>query len=251
MIPKRIHYCWFGRGQKPELAEKCIESWRKYLPDYELKEWNEDNFDVNIIPYTKQAYEAKKYAFVSDYARFWILYHFGGIYFDTDVEVIRPMDDIIARGAFMGLEKGAFHRNRPMVAPGLGLGVEAGHSFYRLMLSVYEGMTFLNADGIQKPGTVVSITTEVLYNEGMIPTEELQNFSGIWIYPTEFFCPLDSTIGIISITDNTVSIHHYGASWIDHTTFRYKLHQIKNSLFRLIGSRMAIMLNKLFHQSLR
>lgn len=104
MIPKIIHYCWFGRGPLPELAQKCIASWKKYLPDYEIKEWNEDNFDVNIIPYTAEAYQAKKYAFVSDYARFWIMYHYGGIYFDTDVEVIRPMDDIVANGNFMGFE---------------------------------------------------------------------------------------------------------------------------------------------------
>ena len=105
MIPKIIHYCWFGGNPLPELAMKCIESWRTYFPDYEIKEWNEDNFDVNIIPYTKEAYENKKYAFVSDYARFWILYNHGGIYFDTDVEVIKKMDDIIEKGSFMGCEK--------------------------------------------------------------------------------------------------------------------------------------------------
>ena len=138
MIPKIIHYCWFGRNPLPESAKKCIDSWRKFLPDYEIKEWNEDNFDVNIIPYTQQAYEAKKYAFVSDYARFWILYHHGGVYFDTDVEVIRPMDDIIEKRPFMGREKGAFIKDicdntitvqgdaGLGVAPGLGLGVNPG-----------------------------------------------------------------------------------------------------------------------------
>ena len=104
MIPKKIHYCWFGRNPLPESALKCIESWRKYLPDYEIIEWNEDNFDVNSIPYTQQAYAARKYAFVSDYARFKILYEHGGLYFDTDVEVIKPMDDIVADGPFMGFE---------------------------------------------------------------------------------------------------------------------------------------------------
>ena len=126
MIPKIIHYCWFGRNPLPELALKCIASWKKYMPDYEIKEWNEDNFDVNIIPYTAEAYAQKKYAFVSDYARFWILYRYGGIYFDTDVEVIRPIDDIIARGNFMGFEtdpnpkKGDASEGR--VAPGRGPG---------------------------------------------------------------------------------------------------------------------------------
>ena len=107
MIPKTIHYCWFGKSSKSKLAEKCIASWKKYCPDWEIIEWNEDNFDVNIIPYTAEAYKLKKYAFVSDYARFWILYKYGGLYFDTDVEVIKPMDDIIARGPFMGCENSA------------------------------------------------------------------------------------------------------------------------------------------------
>ena len=104
MIPKIIHYCWFGHNPLPESAIKCIESWKKFFPDYEIREWNEDNFNVDIIPYTKDAYEAKKYAFVSDYARFWILEKFGGLYFDTDVEVIKSMEDIIAEGAFLGAE---------------------------------------------------------------------------------------------------------------------------------------------------
>jgi len=117
MIPKVIHYCWFGRNPLPSLAIKCIESWRKYLPDYEIKEWNEDNFDVNIIPYTQEAYQVGKYAFVSDYARFWILYKYGGLYFDTDVEVIKPMDDIIARGPFMGCEKDVSDTSVASVAP--------------------------------------------------------------------------------------------------------------------------------------
>ncbi len=123
MIPKIIHYCWFGGNPLPPLAEKCIASWQKFLPDYEIKRWDESNFDVNIIPYTQQAYESKKYAFVSDYARFWILYKFGGLYFDTDVEIIRPMDDIIAAGPFMGCENPAQDGATPNslgIAPGPG-----------------------------------------------------------------------------------------------------------------------------------
>ena len=102
-IPKVIHYCWFGRNPLPPLAEKCIASWRKFLPDYEIKEWNEDNFDVTMNAYIEEAYHMKKYAFVSDFARFYVLYHHGGVYFDIDVEVIKPMDDILAKGPFMGL----------------------------------------------------------------------------------------------------------------------------------------------------
>lgn len=145
MIPKVIHYCWFGRNSLPPLAVKCLESWKRFFPDYEIKEWNEDNFDVNIISYTAEAYRVKKYAFVSDYARFWILYHYGGLYFDTDVEVIKSMDDIIAKGSFMGCEKDADKEGATAlaVAPGLGLGVNPGLGLYGELLQLYAGLHFI------------------------------------------------------------------------------------------------------------
>jgi len=127
MIPKIIHYCWFGRNPLPASAQKCIDSWKKYFPDYEIKEWNEDNFDVNRIPYSRDAYAAKKFAFVSDYARFWILYYMGGVYFDIDVEVIHPMDDLIEKGPYMGWEKPDMS-GRYTINPGLGRGHAANHA---------------------------------------------------------------------------------------------------------------------------
>ena len=162
MIPKVIHYCWFGRNPLPSLAIKCIESWRKYLPDYEIKEWNQDNFDVNIIPYTQEAYQVGKYAFVSDYARFWILYKYGGLYFDTDVEVIKPMDDIIARGPFMGCEKDVSDTSVASVAPGVGLGVNPDLGLYKEILEMYSKLSFVNKDGTYNQKTIVQYTTEIL-----------------------------------------------------------------------------------------
>ena len=167
MIPKVIHYCWFGRNPLPSLAIKCIESWRKYLPDYEIKEWNEDNFDVNIIPYTQEAYQVGKYAFVSDYARFWILYKYGGLYFDTDVEVIKPMDDIIARGPFMGCEKDVSDTSVARVAPGLGLGVNPGLGLYKEILEMYSKLSFLNKDVTYKQKTKVQNMKEILCEYGL------------------------------------------------------------------------------------
>ena len=247
MIPKIIHYCWFGRNPLPASAKKCIASWRKFLPDYEIKEWNEDNFDVNSIPYTQQAYEAKKYAFVSDYARFWILYHEGGLYFDTDVEVVANMDEIIARGAFMGIEQGASLDGKPMVAPGLGLGVEANHSFYERMLQVYANQSFLNSDGSQNNMTIVTYTTRELYAHGMKASEDMQVVDGIWIYPADYFCPMDSTTGIITKTKRTVAIHHYDCSWMDHNTLGFRVHQLKNYLFNLVGRNNAQRINRILH----
>ena len=231
MIPKKIHYCWFGGNPLPESAKKCIASWRKFLPDFEIKEWNEDNFDVNIIPYTQQAYEAKKYAFVSDYARFWILYKYGGLYFDTDVEVIKPMDDIIERGPFMGIEVRAKEGEYPQVAPGLGLGVTPGHKLYQVLLEKYATLRFLNEDGSLNQKTIVKYNTEVLQEQGLLPSNDLQEVAGVWIYPADYFNPLDSLTGKLKLTDNTRSIHWYMNSWSDSSSFRQWLSRISHRLF--------------------
>lgn len=228
MIPKVIHYCWFGRNPLPKLAEKCIESWKKYLPDYEIKEWNEDNFDVNIIPYTKEAYQAKKYAFVSDYARFWILYKYGGIYFDTDVEVIKPMDDIIAKGPFMGCENEASDTSVACVAPGLGLGVNPGLGLYNEILTMYESLHFINPNGSYNQKTVVQYTTELLCEHGLKNINQIQECAGVWIYPKEYFCPLEYTTNTLTITAKTYTIHHYMASWF---TIGQKLYILAKDVF--------------------
>ena len=227
MIPKTIHYCWFGHNPLPESAQKCIASWQKFFPDYEIREWNEDNFNVNSIPYTREAYEAKKYAFVSDYARFWILYHYGGLYFDTDVEVIKLMDDIIGRGPFMGVEV----PDRMMVAPGLGLGTTPGFGLYKTFLDKYATLSFRNTDGSLNQKTIVAYTTEVLVEQGLRNTEEIQQVAGIWIYPADYFNPLDSLTGRLKITENTRSIHWYANSWSDHSSIRTKLSRLGHRLF--------------------
>lgn len=243
MIPKIIHYCWFGRKPLPDLAVRCIKSWKEYLPNYEIKEWNEDNFDVNIIPYTKQAYEANKYAFVSDYARFWILYKFGGIYFDTDVELIKPIDDIIFRGPFMGCEKEADVNSGKIipVAPGLGIGVDAGHIVLKELLERYAALCFLREDGSLNLKTVVGYTTELLCKHGLKNCDSIQECAGIWIYPKDYFCPIDYNTGKIRITDNTRGIHHYTASWL---TTRQK---IINVVLRLIGEKAFSIILKIKH----
>ena len=223
MIPKIIHYCWFGRGALSELAQKCIASWKKYLPDYEIKEWNEDNFDVNIIPYTAEAYQAKKYAFVSDYARFWILYKYGGVYFDTDVEVIRPMDDIIERGNFMGFETDPKPQLKAdaSVNPGLGMGVAPGLGIIKKMLDYYEGRHFEFIPGGIGQLTIVHIATEVLRKAGLKQQQGIQQVDDMWIYPAEYFCPINLKTGRIHVRPNTRTIHHYAGTWQDkHFSFK-------------------------------
>lgn len=215
MIPRKIHYCWFGRNPLPESALKCIASWRKFLPDYEIVEWNEDNFDVNSITYTAEAYAAKKYAFVSDYARFKILFEHGGIYFDTDVEVIRPMDDIISAGSFMGFEINPKESDCSFgaVAPGLGLGVNPGLGLYAELLDFYSEQHFLNPDGSLNQTTIVKYTTNILLRHGLKCVRGIQTVAGINIYPAEYFNPLNDNTGVLKITNNTRSIHWYTKTW--------------------------------------
>ena len=234
MIPKIIHYCWFGHNPLPELAQKCIASWKKYLPNYEIKEWNENNFDVNIIPYTAEAYTQGKYAFVSDYARFWILYKYGGIYFDTDVEVIRPINDIIDRGNFMGFEtdpqpevevyasEASINPGLGLgVAPGLGLGVAPGLGLIKKMMDYYDGQHFKFVSGGIGQLTIVHITTDLLLKAGLKRQQGIQKVDDVWIYPAEYFCPINLKTGRIHVKANTRTIHHYAGTWQDkHFSFK-------------------------------
>ena len=233
MIPKKIHYCWFGRNPLPESALKCIESWRKYLPDYEIIEWNEDNFDVNAIPYTTQAYQVKKYAFVSDYARFKVLYEHGGLYFDTDVEVIRPMKDIIATGPFMGFEiNPCKSRQYGAVNPGVGIGVEQHNSLYKEILDYYSSLSFILPDGRYNiSDAVVNITTRELVKAGLQDISGIQKVAGIFIYPADYFNPLDDATGQLDITVNTHTIHWFTKSWMNVSPLRQKLSRLSHRLF--------------------
>lgn len=213
MIPKTIHYCWFGRNPLPASALRCIESWRKFLPGYEIKEWNEDNYDVRAVPYTSEAYDAGKYAFVSDYARFRILYENGGVYFDTDVELIKPIDDILARGAFMGFETDC-GEEPGMVNPGLGIAAEKGNEIYGAVLDHYKGLHFRKADGSFDTTTVVFHTSEVLRRYGMRNIPGIQKAGSITLYPAEYFNPFDWKTGLPHPTANSRSIHWYTKTWM-------------------------------------
>lgn len=236
MIPKKIHYCWFGRNPLPKSALKCIASWKKYLPDYEIIEWNEDNFDVNSIPYTAQAYQAQKYAFVSDYARFKILYEQGGLYFDTDVEVIRAMDDIIAQGPFMGFEiNPCADRPQGAVNPGLGIGAIAGMAIFKVILDYYSRLEFLKPDGsYNTTDAVVNITTRELIKAGLNNTQGIQTVAGLHLYPSDYFNPFDDAIGRLMKTQNTYTIHWYTKTWMKVSPMRQCISRI---LHRLVGNK--------------
>ena len=222
MIPKKIHYCWFGRGEKPQLAQKCIASWRTYMPDYEIIEWNEDNFDVNYKAYTKMCYEEKKYAFLTDYLRLVIIEEQGGIYFDTDVEAVRSFDDLLENPAFAGFE------NDTHIATGLGFGAEPHNPVIQQMLKEYDQLL----DG--QHGTIGCpiLNTEAMLKFGLMLNGEKQNLGQIIAYPEDYFNPMDSATGVITRTPNTHSIHRYSMSWLPkHRIIRSKITQRFHRIF--------------------
>jgi mannosyltransferase OCH1-like enzyme len=197
-----------------------------------------------MVPYTAEAYQAKKYAFVSDYARFWILYHYGGVYFDTDVEVIKPMCDLLAKGAFMGIEVEAGKDNPyPLVAPGLGIAVEQKHPFYKKLLDYYSGIHFYKEDGTLNQVTVVRHTSYLLVKEGMKADNQLQCVSGIWIYPVDFLNPLDDLTGKLNITCNTRTIHWYSRTWQNQSPIIQWLSRMSHRIFGMRLHRLKILLN--------
>lgn len=238
MIPKVIHYCWFGGKPLDKLGIKCLKSWQKYFPDYEIKEWNEQNFDVTCCQYVREAYEAKKWAFVSDYARFKILYEQGGVYFDTDVEVIKSFDDILSKGNYMGCE-----RCGTAVAPGLGMAVNPGLSIIKEIIDDYEHSSFVMSDGTCDLTTIVERTTKILKKHGLSNTDEIQNVADVNIYPPEYFCPINMETGKLKITLNTYSIHRFAGSWEKKSNkFRGNVYRLIN---RFLGKRAARLLRKI------
>ena len=226
-IPKKIHYCWFGGKPLDKLGQKCLNSWGKYFPDYEIIEWNESNFDINSCQYAKEAYDAKKWAFVSDYARFKILYEHGGVYFDTDVEVIKSFDNILNNGSFMGCE-----RRWDTVAPGLGMATAPNLDIIKEIIDDYEQSHFIKEDGTYDLTTIVERTTKILKKNGLIDTDKIQVVKDINIYPPEYFCPINMETGKLEITKNTYSIHRFAGSWEKKSSkFRGKIYRFINRCF--------------------
>lgn len=209
MIPKKIHYCWFSRNPIPDYLMKCIESWHKFCPDYEIIRWDEDNYDVNSNLYMKQAYEAKKWGFVPDVARLDILYRYGGIYIDTDVELIRNLDDLLYQTAFVGVEKWG------NINMGGCSGAVPHHPMIKKMLDYRIDEHFILEDGSYNQTTCGYYETNPLIKCGMKPDNTTQIINDMTIYSSDFFHPYDYMSGETTITENTFSVHHFNGGWLD------------------------------------
>lgn len=239
-IPKIIHYCWFGNNPIPKNLQLCINSWSKYCPDYKIIRWDESNTDLNSCNFIKQAYSLKKWAFVSDYIRLKIIYEYGGIYLDTDVELISSIDHLLIYDGFMGFEQGDILN----VNTGLGFGAKKNHSIIKLLMKNYEDTNFIKKDNSLDITPCPERDTRILINLGLKQVNKEQNISNIIIFPIEYFCPM-SCNGVFKFTDNTVSIHHYNASWLSEIT-RKGIYR-KRKLIRLFGASLGSIINLPFN----
>lgn len=217
MIPKKIHYCWFGKSELPKFAKKCIESWKKYCPEFEIIEWNENNYDVYKNSYMKEAYENKKWAFVSDFARLDIIYREGGFYLDIDVELIRSLDSLCNKHCVLGIESTGY------INTGLGFGAEKENKVIELMLKEYKNIHFLISQGIFNDLPCPVRNTFPLVKYGFDKTSNnIQVILNAYIYPKEYFCPVDYETEELNITSNTFSIHHFNGTWIPRYLIEYE-----------------------------
>ena len=207
MIPKKIHYCWFGGGEKPALAEKCIQSWRKFCPDWQIIEWNESNFDLDANAYVRYCYDNKKWAFLSDYVRLAVVSAQGGVYFDTDVELLKPLDDLLGYGAFYSFE------TAEIVNTGQGFGSEANHPTVEAMVRQYLAMQ-PDGEGNFPLTPCPALNTAALKPLGLCCDGSRQNVAGAEILPVDYMNPYDEPAGRLRKTENTLSIHWYSKSWL-------------------------------------
>ena len=252
MIPKIVHYCWFGGNSEPEDVKCCIASWRKYLPDYKIIRWDETNYDVHKNQYMNDAYKEKKWAFVSDYCRLDVVYTYGGIYLDTDVEVIRPLDPLLLEQMFCGFESRdplIFKKKvnvEQSVAFGLGFGAIAKHKVLKQMLDLYETLNFYNSDGSLNLVACPRYQTQILKQNGLKDNGKTQRFDGGIAYSAEYFCPLSNlTDRMLFLTDNTYSIHHFSVTWASQKDLAERALRFKLSHY--LGFRLASKVAKLIY----
>ena len=231
VIPKIIHYCWFGDNPLPDLAKKCIESWKKYCPDYEIKEWNDSNIDIKLIKnkYLQQAYEAKKWAFVSDYIRLYIIYNYGGVYFDTDVEVIKNIDEFLKYDAFFAKE------NNEQFNTGIGFGAIPKNLLVKKMLDEYKNIEFNSGNSYDLTPCPIRNTKVIDSFFGKIDFEDKKVIDNVCLLSKEYFCSIDYETNIMNISNNTYTIHHFSQSWL-RPYDKVKVF-IKRILFRCFGKK--------------
>lgn len=233
MIPKVIHYCWFGHNKKPSYVRKCIETWHQYCPDYTFKEWNEDNYDLSSSPFVKEAYDAKKWAFVTDYVRLDVIEKYGGIYLDTDVKLIKPLNALLSDSCFVAVDEGGINT-------GIGFGAMPHHWMIKRMLAQYQDKHFM-VDGKMDMTPCNLITTPLFEHLGYDPhNPSTQHIRDVTIYAKDYFDPLDGATSEMCQSEHTIGIHLKSGSWTDRKT------HLKSRIRIALGDAFIAKLKKLF-----
>ena len=222
MIPKIIHYCWFGGNPLPLVAKRCIATWKKFCPDYEIKRWDESNFDINCHPFVKAAYEAKAWAFVSDYARLKIIYDNGGIYLDTDIKMLKSFDSLLENQCFLGVQQHGL-----CIATGLGIGAERHSKVVRSMMEQYDGVIYSEEN--KRKMTCPNFNMAALKNIGYEYADEIVRLPGVTVYPPEYFDPITAGNYKNLLSDKSFSIHLGSMAWMS------KKSRCNRNLICLIG----------------
>ena len=236
MIPKKIHYCWFGGNPMPNIVKKCIKSWKKKCPDYEIVLWNEENFDINCNSFVKKAHEMKAWAFVSDYARLKIVYDNGGIYLDTDVEVLKNLDELLNNKAFFGVQQ-----CEKQINTGLCFGAEKNNDIIKKMLDIYANIKFENDKKEQFLCPILN--TNVLEKIGYNYSNEIQEIKNkILIYPPKYFDPIAPGNSENLLSKDSFSIHHYSATWTNTNN------KIKRKIINFIGQKKINYIKKIIRR---
>ncbi len=233
-IPKVIHYCWFGGNPLPDLAVKCIESWKKMCPDYEIKEWNEKNIDINKLNvYVRQAYANKKWAFVSDYIRLYIVYNYGGVYLDTDVELLKPIDQLLEHDGFFASE------DNKVINTGLGFGASKKNEIVKIIMDDYDNIPFILKNGTLDIEPCTIRNTKALNNIllSFKDRTKINIYKDNYFYPKEYFCPMDNVTKKINITKSTFSIHYFSGSWLGDKA--KKMNKLREKLCDIFGEKLG------------
>lgn len=237
MIPKIIHYCWFGNKPMPDRECRCMESWTKFLPEFRIMRWDEESFDINSSKFVRQAYDMKKWAFVADYVRLWALKKYGGIYLDTDIEILRPFEDLLQYKAFGGFE------TDNVVQTGV-IGSEENGDFINIIFNYYLNAYFVNQDGSLNSKPNSAIFAEILQKRGIQTLNTRISNEIIELFPSEYFCPIDQSTWEIRTTEKTYCIHYLSGSWLPYSD-RLK-RQIKKNIGDLFGFDLVAKFRSLF-----
>lgn len=243
-IPKIIHYCWFGGNPLPDKVKHCIESWKKFCPDYKIIQWDESNYDVNKIQYINDAYKEKKWAFVSDYARLDVVYNYGGIYLDIDVELKKNLDELLESSVFFAMEK-----QNMLIATGLGFGSEPLNLHIKNLLEIYNSLSFYKSDGTLNLTPCTLYTTEYFEKLGYKTADVTQKIDGVVIFSSDYFCPMNFLDGSLNITEKTFGIHWYDASWFSEDD--KKIHNFEAKCRRKFPKAISILICFLYRKSYR